>query len=244
MPSSAKTFIRGSGYRFNDVHSFGDSLVHRAVPDPVLSNPGGKRLLYPVYRNKTSSPLRDALLFPCRPSAIFRGVIAVWINAINRVLCSWWQSHVEKKVVEGHPSFADSYPSAAVVLIHLELPIKAPTLNTKPGGIDLCRLSSFACHSMLCVGILRCDWLKTAARLRATVSYLVTSDNDTRSAIASTKPSGLPFALCSASGKHREAVKFLSGHINEFWHRLLHVINGDSILPIRGDAVYPYMKGL
>lgn len=82
----------------------------------------------------TVSPIR-LLLMACSPSAIFRIVISVIINAVKRVfICRTW-SHVGNKIVEQKPSFANRNPSTSVMTKEFYIRISAASFHCAPSKI-------------------------------------------------------------------------------------------------------------
>lgn len=57
-----------------------------------------------------------SLLFRCRPTAIFRRVIAIVINTVNRMFPAWFWSHVIVKILERfNPAVTNFYSATAVI---------------------------------------------------------------------------------------------------------------------------------
>lgn len=82
----------------------------------------------------TVSPI-GLLLVPCSPSAIFRSVISIIVNTVNRMfICRTWP-HVGNKVVEQEPSFANGNPSTSVMLKEFYIRISAASLHCTPSKI-------------------------------------------------------------------------------------------------------------
>jgi hypothetical protein len=84
------------------------------------------------YWNKTSAILSALLRNSC-PSAIFRGVVFVWVKFINGVSTLWAWPHVFKKcrkVVS--PSFANPDASATPVWKIFVIAVIAPAFHAKP----------------------------------------------------------------------------------------------------------------
>ncbi len=76
------------------------------------------------------------LLVAASPSAIIFFVISIVVNAVKSEFGVWPYPHICQKVLERmKPSFADCYPSSAVVRVLLEIWIKAATLHILPGAI-------------------------------------------------------------------------------------------------------------
>lgn len=86
-----------------------------------------------VECNYFGSSLVNALLFSRRPSAIIRFVIAISVDAINRVFCGWAWSHIGVKGLKGiQPSLAHFDAFLAVSLKTLVRHSGAPVDNSGP----------------------------------------------------------------------------------------------------------------
>lgn len=81
-------------------------------------------------------PLVSALLFLGCPSAVFRFVVAIWVNAVNRVGGARLLTHIGKKVFKRiHPSIAHSNSDATINSIPPQFWIGASCLHCGPGAV-------------------------------------------------------------------------------------------------------------
>jgi len=76
------------------------------------------------------------------PSAIFRTVIFIWINPIQRMVFTWFSPHILYEVFKALPSFAVRNPSPAVIRIHFIFRIIATAFNVAPANIFGCSVSA------------------------------------------------------------------------------------------------------
>jgi hypothetical protein len=96
------------------------------------------------HRDK-SSAVFAALLLERRPSAIFRGIVFAWVEAINRMIGRRLSPHVGQERCEVvNPPIAYSYASAAPIVIVFALRVIASALHCKPSFVfNTNRFSAF-----------------------------------------------------------------------------------------------------
>lgn len=75
------------------------------------------------------------LLFPSRPSAIFRAIVAVVVDAINRVTGRRARTHVQKERFKFIPSIADANPASSVVTVCAAVGVSATVPQRQPGVV-------------------------------------------------------------------------------------------------------------
>ena len=85
--------------------------------NPSAARPLGHVQRLAVEGNQPRLPQVAHLFIACRPSTILRGVVAVVITAIDRVLLGRPLAHIREEVLEGLPAIAygDSAPSIVLV---------------------------------------------------------------------------------------------------------------------------------
>lgn len=114
------------------------------------SSPFRERVGLPSKSNKAIDAGIVRLLKRRRPTAVGGGVVAVWIDAIYRVILAGAQSHIVKKILEGFaPTGTDLDTTAAVKIILGIVRVGAPLVHSAPRlmlwrprhAVCLCRLT-------------------------------------------------------------------------------------------------------
>jgi len=86
-----------------------------------------------VERVELRATLIDALSIRNGPSAICRFVIAIGVDAIQRMVRGWAQSHIREEILEGlQPSRTDANASATVLCEFLSRGIRTPLAQITP----------------------------------------------------------------------------------------------------------------
>lgn len=115
-----------------------------ATLQPILYKlPSAVQPVRPLSRSECFSVVGDkyvngfvvSLLGRCGPSAIFRAVAFVAINAVN-ARPIWSRPHVGHKVLKIKPSFANVNTLAAVIPIARRVCIEAPLFHPSPNLVD------------------------------------------------------------------------------------------------------------
>jgi hypothetical protein len=157
------------------------------------------------------------LLNACRPSAIARLVVCIYINAINRVIFGWGAAHVSQKILIPIPARADLYTSAAITWIAWGFLVVAALAHTGPSSVFLGLCAAFSVRSLdlavkapqattaFCVAVLECSAMHETAL--TTITQAVPSEKSAARAIRS----------LGNDGKHSE---FLPNKVDAF-HRLM-----------------------
>lgn len=92
------------------------SKIDGVVGKPCFSNPFRNSLSFPKRFNKTGVSSVLGLLRSIRPHAVFRAVPLVVINSFNAKPV-WTLSHIRQEIFKVHPSGANSYSPAAIILV-------------------------------------------------------------------------------------------------------------------------------
>jgi hypothetical protein len=81
------------------------------------------------------------LLLVGSPTAIGWLVVAIVVDAIKAVACSWMLAHVTREVLEAHevaamPAPTDSDAATAVTMKAMVVRVKAPIVHSQPSAIE------------------------------------------------------------------------------------------------------------
>lgn len=147
-----------------------------------------------VFKEFRALSLVGELLFAGRPSAILGRVIAVHVNAINRMASGRFFAHVGQEVGEAiAPSLTNFDAARPVILIRDIFLVFAPRNHSEPssvfraGGLSIANAAS---RAMGCICRFRCRDLVTTAAFRIPRFEVWDSGNGPRPAI--TKALHLP----------------------------------------------------
>jgi hypothetical protein len=156
------------------------------------------------------------LFLLCCPSAVFRAIVSIVVNAIDAMRFRWPGAHVGiKRIKRFAPLFANLDATAAVVVPVLIGLLLAPVPHAAPyGPFSADRV--FSGHAM--TGTARDDLLssKTAAACAFPIAQSGAIHIGNRSAIASTGP----LSADAASVKNGPAPETFGRDIDESWHDL------------------------
>jgi hypothetical protein len=92
------------------------SKIDGVVGKPCFSNPFRYSLFFAKRFNKTCVSSVLGLLRSIRPHAVFGAVPLVVINSFNAKPV-WTLSHIRQEILKVHPSGANSYSPAAIILV-------------------------------------------------------------------------------------------------------------------------------
>lgn len=135
LTSPAGLQARRSGYGLGWVYACINSLKGRAYSNSKMQAGMFHRSeVNAVDGNRDkASPILSALLLHSRPSAVFRRIVLVGVDAINRVFSFWPFSHVVKKCLKVmHPTVTNLDSTASPVFKVFVLFVVAPPLHSKP----------------------------------------------------------------------------------------------------------------
>jgi len=98
---------------------------------------------YNILFSQLVFPAIHLLLSPGGPSAIFRRIITVIVNAINRIVITWGASHIMKKIIKRiKPPVTYRDTTTAPIGVTGTLGISTPLLHRRPYSIDSGALAS------------------------------------------------------------------------------------------------------
>lgn len=159
------------------------------------------------------------LLLARGPSAISRFVIAIIVDAINRVKRGWPFANISGKYLKTViPSLADTDPSTTVSRIAFVIFALASIFHASPNQIEtrtgfavtLTRISKFF-HVVLTETTAAFGWLMLPSqRPRANLSFVSTG--------TFAVPPCSRFSVWYATNNYKPS-KFLSNQINKIWHK-------------------------
>lgn len=109
-----------------------NSGIQRLVLDPIDFCPVLKGSRNTVVCDISGNASIHDLLVRRGPSAVFWAVVAIVINAVNRVLPAGLLSHVGKKIIEALPPFTHGYTPAAVCRVFPVFYVFAPRPHLVP----------------------------------------------------------------------------------------------------------------
>ena len=107
------------------------SKINGVVGKPCFSNPFRNSLSFSKRFNKTGVSSVLGLLRSIRPHAVFRAVSLVVINSFNAKPV-WTFSHIRQEILKVHPSGANSYSPAAIILVRFASLASASFFNPLP----------------------------------------------------------------------------------------------------------------
>ena len=120
------------------------SKIDGVVGKPCFSNPFRYSLSFAKRFNKAGVSSVLGLLRSISPHAVFRTVSLVVVNSFNAKPV-WTLPHVGQKVFKVHPSGANSYSPAAIILVRFASGASASFFNPLP---YLVGRSSFSTQSV------------------------------------------------------------------------------------------------
>lgn len=107
LPASKNSFYRPS---------LADSVAKNVRPDPEFSGPIGEDHCFAVESNPMIRRLVAVLLKASFPLAIFWSVVAVIVEAFNRIISRRPKAHVFDEVFEGQPAVANCNATTTVTM--------------------------------------------------------------------------------------------------------------------------------
>ncbi len=165
--------------------------------------PLGKTSRRPLECQQVVFPTVSALLGACCPAAILRAVVAIVVDAINRMLRGGASPHVQEKHCEVFPSIADS--DAASTVVHVLGRGRVAATGAHPLPDDVLRCTAQAVN-------------RTCLAARSTVAAFSTAQiacahKTFRSARTTTKP--IDLSVVRSFGQHCPPAKLLAGQVLE-----------------------------
>ncbi len=134
------------GKNFFNIPSKINSLINSWVCNTNLISPFHSGLSFSVKFYKMVVSSIALLLRSCRPSAIFRTIIPIWVNSIYTHV--WlWMPHVFKKISKTAPSFAYFNSATTIILVCLIFGIIASLSNSKPDSLYSSAVKSVSVYS-------------------------------------------------------------------------------------------------
>lgn len=172
--------------------SIGPSLLEDAIPEADDFSPLAHRLRVLAKRHFDGVLFVATLLLSIRPTAVFWAVIAIHVDAVNRVVKRRTISHVSvERFIAIEPSIANSNAPAAIPVVLLVHRIPAPVDHFCPDA-KLCADTINAGVTMLCVGG-RNELLPAAPATSCfSTPDITTVENLVSSAVALKEPVGSP----------------------------------------------------
>jgi len=207
-----------SSYRF----LFAPSKLVESIGDKVRATTED---FAPLRASVSNSSVSDksisarivSLLFSGRPSTIFRRVISVIINSVDRAASVWSIAHVLKEVVERFkPFFADFNASTPINRVFFIPSVAAPLPNSRPSV-----KFNGAAHAMnSTVGsVFMVSFFNTSARSGVPASKIAAN----YSGFVSAKTAALPSSFLCAYYlfNYCKIFKYLTDSIDNFCHNIL-----------------------
>ncbi len=116
--------------------SFGKAKKQSIFVYPKDFRPSDKRVRFSVPGDPSGSAVVSSLLALCSPAAVFRGVVSVIVDAVNRVFIRRSFAHVCEEVVKRClPSIANTNSPAAIVGVSSGRRDGASLPDASPGHI-------------------------------------------------------------------------------------------------------------
>lgn len=204
----------------NGPAKFADSCFKGAVRNANLLGPFCKGFCDTVPGDESVSTSVSRLLFRCRPSAVFRAVVAVVVDAVKR-RAGGPRADIGKKVFKGlQPAVADFDAAASVVLVFFVLNITAPLFHHAPCSVFGSPNPSSGVAVRQTFGGIQFS-LQAPARLRDAAAQAISRHDRLLPAIAAALPVVPPLAL-SDTRNHREPSVAVRRSVNESRHGNLH----------------------
>ena len=164
---------------------------------------------------------------PCGPTAIFRRIVAIVIDAVKTQTRSWF-SHICIKILKAMPLFTDFYSTTPIVLVSRIRTIFTPLNHGRPNPINL-RSRHTMCRFLFDVKLP----FKTTARSGCSAREALSKNNPFFSAITLAKILNLIMPIVLNPIQNRDTIKPFSRQIN-----LLHSIYSiTNFSPCQGDFV-------
>lgn len=159
------------------------------------------------------------LLRPCGPAAVARLVVAIVVDAVQRVISRRSPAHVgEERFVGDCPSLTDGDPSAAIVSVLFVAGTQATSAHASPRRVFCGHGCSLAVLTAAALTT-RHFGSETAATARLKPGQSVSERDVLVATIALAKPFNA-WAWCVGSFDHREAPDSLSDVENDGWRHV------------------------
>lgn len=107
------------------------SKIDGVVGKPCFSNPFRNSLSFAKRFNKACVSSVLGLLRSISPHAVFRAVSLIVVNSFNTKPV-WTLSHINQEILKVHPSGANSYSPAAIILVRFTSLASASFFNPLP----------------------------------------------------------------------------------------------------------------
>ena len=196
-------------------------LENGGVVNADLSRPLGKRLGFPVVSKQRVRTLVVHLIDAVRPSAIARFIVAVVIDALNRVTF-WAITHVCVKGSKGLPLWTngDSTPTINRVLVVVR--VAASRLHVAPAVVGSRWLLCMTSITNTMLKVSSRGFLVALAAARSGHAFVKTSLVNAFLLPASTKAVPIPMAsFVFGPANNRPTTKDLTSEVFEFCHSAL-----------------------
>lgn len=101
--------------------------------------PLGYRQRFASVRQHAIPPCISGLLFWGSPTTVFRGVITLIVNALDRITRCWHISHIIVEMLEGTtPTVANRYATSAIAFVVICLLFVATFFHSLPDYVNRC----------------------------------------------------------------------------------------------------------
>lgn len=107
---------------------------HQRLVESVNLGPLRNALARSLKLNKHVAFCISLLRLDIRPSAVFREITSVAVDAVNRAAI-WTLTHVVQKVLKDHPSVAYGYPNCSVTRVFVMAWVGAASDHVHPGVV-------------------------------------------------------------------------------------------------------------
>lgn len=161
--------------------------------------------LFQVAEHRRSEPPVFRLNALCRPTAIGRGIVPIFVDAVNRMLPRRPPAHIGDEICNAHPASANSDAAASVRRKRFITGVETPTPHVSP--CDVLRSQAVASRFAMTKRRYGCH-----SRLEASAAFSLSSLEMRRShsaasaALAKTSPTR-GFILCVRAAKNGQTTE-------------------------------------
>lgn len=211
---------RGFGDRIFSAPAGSKAMRNRRGNDACFFGPLRKSQALAVGHHEYIRSSVGSLRFPARPSAIFRAVMTIVVNSVQRASC-WPFAHVLYKIdkpIWPIPPFAHTYTSAAVVGVLPVAGIPASVTHLRPSSEEGVMLTS-SCKPMVLTSGVEGFFAEASARFSVPTANCPRIRSGLAAAIAKAPPHYRSIGLCVQPINHAQSAKTLPFQINKSTHK-------------------------
>lgn len=172
-----------------------------------------------AYGDNSVGSRISGLLFTGGPAAIFRFIISIIVNSVNRVSPRWSRSHIRIKALKAfQPPFADCDPAPAPEMVARVVFVVAPILHSGPCAMFRCMTLAMAKLVFISLQDSCCAFQCQTAATEGGFSDIGCRSDRKISAVALAGPHDVSSVWDRGSRKNRQSSKLFASKIESFWH--------------------------